>query len=163
MKCLFAPQHLTAPNTTATQQGAISGSLKSAIDNSLGGFDSLKQQLTTAASGVFGSGWAWLCYIGGSNPLAITTTPNQDNPLMNNLPGAPAVKHAGCTPILGIDVWEHAYYLKHGPRRAAYLQSFWTAVNWQQVSRNFEDARSGRAEALVASSHNTPANKKANN
>jgi Fe-Mn family superoxide dismutase len=79
----------------------------------------------------------------------VTITPNQDNPLMGSLPGAYPVKYAGCTPILGLDVWEHAYYLKHGPKRAEYIKEFFTAVDWAQVSKNYDHAKAGKAEEMV--------------
>jgi Fe-Mn family superoxide dismutase len=150
-------KHLASPGSSATQTSSISSGLQGAINSSFGSVDAMKAQMTEAATKVFGSGWAWLCYTGGSTPLVVTSTPNQDNPLMGSLPGAPAVKSAGCTPILGIDVWEHAYYLKHGPKRAAYLSDFWTAVNWQQVSKNFDQAKAGKAEAMVSNPVPTPA------
>jgi Fe-Mn family superoxide dismutase len=110
---LLLLQHLAPPSSAAVQSSAISQPLRNAITLSFRTVDNMTAELTAAAGKVFGSGWAWLCYTGSkAAPLAVTTTPNQDNPLMGDLPGAPAVKAAGCTPILGIDVWEHAYYLK---------------------------------------------------
>ncbi|KAF6253845.1 superoxide dismutase [Scenedesmus sp. NREL 46B-D3] len=142
-------KHLAPPGSPATQASAISAPLMDAIDANFGTLDNMTAELTAAAGKIFGSGWAWLCYTGnstaagGAGGLAITTTPNQDNPLMGQLPGAPPVTAAGCTPILGIDVWEHAYYLKNGPKRAAYLESFWKVVNWEQVSQNYASAVQG--------------------
>ncbi|WIA20318.1 hypothetical protein OEZ85_006150 [Tetradesmus obliquus] len=137
-------KHLTPPGSPATQSTAISAPLRDAINANFGSVDNMTAALSAAAGKVFGSGWAWLCYTGNSSAdLAITTTPNQDNPLMGQLPGAPAVSAVGCTPILGIDVWEHAYYLKHGPKRPAYLEAFWKVLNWQQVSKNYDSAVQG--------------------
>jgi Fe-Mn family superoxide dismutase len=104
--------------------GAPSGALASAIDAAFGGLDSLKEKLNAAGVGRFGSGWAWLVKDGDS--LAITSTPNQDTPLME-----------GRTPVLGIDVWEHAYYLKYQNRRPEYLAAWWNVVNWDAVARRF--------------------------
>eukprot|EP00904_Undaria_pinnatifida_P002049 jgi/Undpi1/11845/HiC_scaffold_4.g01544.m1 len=111
--------------------GSPSGKLAAAIDESFGSMDAMKEQFGAAAAGVFGSGWAWLgCTADGK--LAITGTPNQDNPLMDG---------AACTamfPILGLDVWEHAYYLKYQNRRPEYISAFWNVVNWAVVSENYE-------------------------
>jgi len=141
-------KHLAPAGSANAATTAISADLSKAITSSFGGVAKMQEELTTAATKQFGSGWAWLCYTG--QKLVVTSTPNQDNPLMGNLPGAPEVKHAGCTPILGIDVWEHAYYLKHGPKRAAYLADFWKVVDWAQVSKNFAAAKAGQVQALVA-------------
>ncbi|WIA40609.1 hypothetical protein OEZ86_013947 [Tetradesmus obliquus] len=144
-------KHLAPPTSPSVQSSAISPQLKAAITLSFRTVENVTAELTAAAGKVFGSGWAWLCYTGNSGvPLAITTTPNQDNPLMGDLPGAPAVKHAGCTPILGLDVWEHAYYLKHGPKRPEYLADFWKVLSWQQVSANYAAALAGNVAAMVA-------------
>jgi len=140
-------KHLAPAGSANADRKAISKELSAAITSSFGSLDKMQQELTTAATKVFGSGWGWLCYTG--EKLVVTSTPNQDNPLMGSLPGAPKVKHAGCTPILGIDVWEHAYYLKHGPKRAAYIGDFWKAVDWAQVSKNFAAAKAGQVQALV--------------
>lgn len=142
-------KHL-APTTSpqADPSKSVSKELSAAVDSSFGGFDQMVAEVKTAAGKVFGSGWAWVCYTG--EKLVVTTTPNQDNPLMGNLRGAPQVKSAGCTPILGLDVWEHAYYIKHGPKRAAYLDDFFKVVNWAQVSQNFAAAKAGKVSALVA-------------
>ena len=108
--------------------GAPSGELASAIDAAFGGFDSFKEQFASAAAGRFGSGWAWLVVDGGS--LAIVSTPNQDNPVSD-----------GKVPILGLDVWEHAYYLKYQNRRPDYIQAFFNVVNWEQVAKNYAAAK----------------------
>jgi Fe-Mn family superoxide dismutase len=109
--------------------GKPSGELQSAIDAAFGGFDALKEKFSTAAASVFGSGWAWLA-LDPARKLTIVTTPNQDNPVTQ-----------GLTPILGLDVWEHAYYLKYQNRRPEYIAAFWNVVFWDQVARNFKEAR----------------------
>ncbi|MDD5349339.1 MAG: superoxide dismutase [Chthoniobacteraceae bacterium] len=107
------------------QGGSPEGALAAAILETFGGVAELKKALLGAAASVFGSGWAWLVVKNGK--LEITTTPNQDSPLMGDL-----AKKAG-EPILGIDVWEHAYYLKYKNERAKYLDSWWNTVNWKTV------------------------------
>ena len=102
--------------------GSPSGSLAEAIDESFGTFDDFKQAFATAAGGVFGSGWAWLC-VGDEGKLMITTTANQDSPVFTE----------GVLPILGLDVWEHAYYLNYQNRRPDYVNAWWNVVNWEQV------------------------------
>ncbi len=111
--------------------GAPSGDLAGAIDKSFGSFDAFKQQFTQAALGRFGSGWAWL--IVAPQGLEVTDTPNQDNPLMDVAP------RKG-TPILGVDVWEHAYYLRYQNRRPDYVEAWWDVVNWDEVARRFQQA-----------------------
>ncbi len=101
--------------------GAPAGALAAAIDEAFGDFDAFKEQFAAAAVGRFGSGWAWLVSDDGS--LSITSSQNQDTPLME-----------GRTPILGVDVWEHAYYLKYQNRRADYLAAWWNVVNWAEVN-----------------------------
>ena len=107
--------------------GAPGGALAGAIDAAFGGFDTFKDAFGAAAGGRFGSGWAWLIDDGGT--LSITSTPNQDSPLMD-----------GQTPILGLDVWEHAYYLKYQNRRPDYVAAWWNVVNWDEVARRFDAA-----------------------
>jgi superoxide dismutase, Fe-Mn family len=107
--------------------GDPSGALAGAIDSTFGGADALKAQLNDAGVKRFGSGWAWLVVNGGT--LAVTSTPNQDSPLQD-----------GATPILGIDVWEHAYYLNYQNRRPDYLAAWWDVVNWDEVARRFDEA-----------------------
>ena len=114
--------------------GAPSGKLAEAINAAFGSFDAFKEKFEAAGIGRFGSGWAWLVQNGGK--LEICSSANQDNPLMGK-----AV--AGCegTPVLGCDVWEHAYYLKYQNKRADYLKAFWNVVNWAEVSKNFDAAK----------------------
>ncbi len=108
--------------------GSPSGELAAAIDGGFGGFDSFKDKFANAAATRFGSGWAWLVVDGGK--LAVTSTPNQDNPLTD-----------GKTPILGLDVWEHAYYLNYQNRRPDYIAAFWNVVNWDKVEELFQAAK----------------------
>ncbi len=110
--------------------GAPSGSLATAIENDLGGFEKFKEEFADAAASQFGSGWAWLCVTDGK--LKVCSTANQDNPVMG--------EGCGGTPILGIDVWEHAYYLNYQNRRPDYIEAFWNVVNWQEVAKRYEDA-----------------------
>nr|WP_298792488.1 superoxide dismutase [uncultured Allomuricauda sp.] len=109
--------------------GAPSGDLAAAIDEAFGSFDAFKEQFSAAAGTRFGSGWAWLCVHKGGK-LEICSTANQDNPIM---PGI------GCTghPILGLDVWEHAYYLNYQNRRPDYVSAFFNVINWDKVSDNY--------------------------
>jgi superoxide dismutase, Fe-Mn family len=114
---------IMAPNAG----GEPSGALAAAIDRAFGGFAKLKEQFAAAATGRFGSGWAWLLRDG--NSLAITSTPNQDNPLMDG-------KKPGDV-LLGLDVWEHAYYLKYQNRRPDYITAWWNVVSWREVEKRF--------------------------
>lgn len=113
--------------------GQPSGALAEAIDRDLGGFDAFKEAFANAAANRFGSGWAWLC-VKADGKLCVCSTPNQDNPLMSGL--------VDCTgqPILGLDVWEHAYYLNYQNRRPDYISAWWNVVNWRQVEKNFATA-----------------------
>jgi Fe-Mn family superoxide dismutase len=111
--------------------GQPSGDLAQAINEAFGSFDALKEKLNTAAATRFGSGWAWLCVADGK--LVICSTPNQDNPLMD-------VTECNGTPILGIDVWEHAYYLKYQNKRPDYLSAIWNVINWNEVERRYKAA-----------------------
>jgi len=118
---------LLAPNAG----GQPTGALAAAINDVFGSFDSFKEKFNTAGATRFGSGWAWLIINNGT--LQITSTPNQDNPLMD-------VAEVKGTPILGIDVWEHAYYLKYQNRRPEYLTNIWNVINWNKVAENFAKA-----------------------
>ena len=110
--------------------GQPSGDLADAINTTFGSFEDFKTIFSNAAATQFGSGWAWLCVKEGV--LSVCSTPNQDNPLMKS--------QCGGTPILGIDVWEHAYYLNYQNRRPDYIEAFFNVVNWSEVSRRFKDA-----------------------
>jgi Fe-Mn family superoxide dismutase len=111
---------------------APSGALAAAIDETFGSLDALKEKLNTAGATRFGSGWAWLIVKDGK--LEVTSTPNQDNPLMD-------VAEVKGIPILGVDVWEHAYYLKYQNKRPDYLKAFWNVVNWDKVAEKYEAAK----------------------
>lgn len=111
--------------------GAPSGSLADAINSAFGSLDGLKEKFNAAAATRFGSGWAWLIVQNGT--LVVTSSANQDNPLMD-------IAEVKGTPILGLDVWEHAYYLNYQNRRPDYISAFWNVVNWEEVSRRFEAA-----------------------
>jgi superoxide dismutase, Fe-Mn family len=108
-----------------------SGKLAEAIDAAFGSFDAFKEKFNAAGTTRFGSGWVWLILQDGK--LAVSSTPNQDNPLMD-------IAEVKGTPILGCDVWEHAYYLKYQNKRPAYLEAFWNVVNWDKVAERFEKA-----------------------
>ncbi|MGX9707442.1 superoxide dismutase [Laceyella tengchongensis] len=108
--------------------GEPTGEVAQVIADTFGSFDNFKKQFADAAAKRFGSGWAWLVVKDGK--LAVTSTPNQDSPLME-----------GATPILGLDVWEHAYYLKYQNKRPAYIDAFWNVVNWDEVNRRYLAAR----------------------
>ena len=110
--------------------GSPSEALSSAITKAFGSMDELKAKFAAAATGRFGSGWAWLVRK-SDGTLAVTSTPNQDNPLMDG------VAEMSGTPLLGLDVWEHAYYLHYQNRRPDYVAAFWNVVNWNEVSRRF--------------------------
>ncbi len=112
--------------------GNPSGELSDAINASFGSFDKFKELFNNAAAARFGSGWAWLVVSGGK--LVVSSTPNQDNPLMD----AAEVKG---TPILGLDVWEHAYYLNYQNRRPDYILAFWNVINWDEVAKRFKEAK----------------------
>lgn len=114
-------------------RGRLSGDLKDAIETKYKSFDAFKAEFSKAAATRFGSGWAWLI-VGADGKLAVTSTPNQDNPLMD-------VAEVKGTPILGVDVWEHAYYLNYQNRRPDYLTAFFNTINWEEVTKRFEAAK----------------------
>jgi Fe-Mn family superoxide dismutase len=112
--------------------GKPTGDLGAAIDKKFGSFEKFKEEFSNAGVTRFGSGWAWLIVNNGN--LEICSTPNQDNPLMD-------LADKKGTPILGLDVWEHAYYLKYQNRRPDYIAAFWNLVNWEEVSKRFKSAK----------------------
>ena len=109
--------------------GEPTGELKAAIDETFGGLDALKEKINAAGASRFGSGWSWLI-LNKDKKLEVVSTPNQDSPIMD-----------GNTPILGVDVWEHSYYLKYQNKRPDYLKAWWNTVNWQAVGENYSKAR----------------------
>ncbi|MFC7558115.1 superoxide dismutase [Paenibacillus farraposensis] len=109
--------------------GQPTGAIADAINNELGGYDKFKEDFTKAATTRFGSGWAWLV-VGKDGKLAITSTPNQDSPLSE-----------GLTPVLGLDVWEHAYYLKYQNKRPDYIAAFYNVINWDEVNKRYAAAK----------------------
>ena len=112
---------------------SLSGELQDAINTAFGSFENFKDEFSKAAATQFGSGWAWLCVHPGGK-LEVCSTPNQDNPLM---PGI----GCGGTPVLGLDVWEHAYYLNYQNRRPDYIEAFFSVINWGEVAKRFDAAR----------------------
>ena len=114
-------------------KGRLSGELKDAIEAEFGSFEDFKDAFSKAAATQFGSGWAWLCVHKGGK-VEVCSTPNQDNPLM------PGVSCEG-TPILGLDVWEHAYYLNYQNRRPDYIEAFFNVINWNEVERRYAEAK----------------------
>ena len=117
---------------SANGGGEPTGRLAEAINDAFGSFDAFKETFNNAAANRFGSGWAWLC-TDPAGKLEVCSTANQDNPLMKGI-------GCGNTPILGLDVWEHAYYLKYQNRRPEYIDAFWNVVDWKAVAGNFEKA-----------------------
>ena len=117
------------PLLTATTGASPSGEIANAISNGFGSFESFREKFTAAAMGRFGSGWAWLIRKKDGS-LEVTSTANQDSPLME-----------GNFPVLGLDVWEHAYYLKYQNRRAEYVNAWWNVVNWDEVNRRLREGR----------------------
>ena len=113
--------------------GKPSGELASAIDEAYGSYDAFKEEFKKAAGTRFGSGWAWLCVHDGGK-VEVCSTPNQDNPLMPNV-------GCGGTPILGLDVWEHAYYLKYQNKRPDYVSAFFDVINWEEVSSRYAQSK----------------------
>lgn len=116
---------MMAPNAG----GSPSGDLAAAIDKAFGSLDAFKAEFAKAAAGRFGSGWAWLV-VGKDGNLAVTSTPNQDNPISE-----------GLKPVLGLDVWEHAYYLNYQNRRPDYVAAWWNVVNWEQAASNYASSK----------------------
>lgn len=114
---------------------APAADLAAAIDRDFGSFDALKEEFAKAAATRFGSGWAWLC-ANSEGKLCVCSTANQDNPLMGEIAGA-----CDCCPILGLDVWEHAYYLNYQNRRPDYIGAFWSVVNWDVVAENYANSQ----------------------
>lgn len=110
------------------EQKDVPAELKEAIEDKFGSLDSFKEKFEAAAAGRFGSGWAWL--VVGNDGLEIISTPNQDNPLMDDK-----------TPVFGVDVWEHAYYLKYQNKRPEYLGAIWNVVNWEKVNELYQEAK----------------------
>ena len=108
--------------------GTPSGKLAEAIDSTFGGFEQFKEKLQAAGAARFGSGWAWLV-VNKTGKLEIVSTPNQDSPIMD-----------GSKPVVGVDVWEHAYYLKYQNRRPDYLKAVWSVINWEAVAKNYDTA-----------------------
>jgi Fe-Mn family superoxide dismutase len=124
--------HVFFWNNLAPKSAGPSHELSAALTKAFGSFDKFKETFSNAAKTRFGSGWAWL-YLTADKNLAVGSTPNQDNPLMD----VSAIKG---TPLLTIDVWEHAYYLKYQNKRADYIDAFWNVVNWEEVSRRYQEA-----------------------
>jgi Fe-Mn family superoxide dismutase len=116
--------------------GAPTGEIAQAINDAFGSFDALKDAFNKAGAGRFGSGWAWVI-VGSDGKLAVTSPPNQDNPLMSGI-----VETTGY-PVFGNDVWEHAYYLKYNNRRPDYLAAWWDVINWDEVNKRYKDGLSG--------------------
>ncbi|MFP4620612.1 MAG: superoxide dismutase [Bacteroidales bacterium] len=112
--------------------GEPAGDLKQAIERDFGSFENFRDEFSKTAAGRFGSGWAWLC-LDGNNRLNLCSTPNQDNPLMD------AAECSAKKLLLGLDVWETAYYLKYQNRRADYIQVFWNVVNWEEVAKRLKE------------------------
>jgi len=112
--------------------------IKKAIDRDFGSFDNFKKEFAAAAGTRFGSGWAWLC-VDSNDKVFVCSTPNQDNPLMDVVP-----EHG--TPILGLDVWEHAYYLNYQNRRGDYVQAFFNVIDWSVISKRYNDANPGGSD-----------------
>jgi superoxide dismutase, Fe-Mn family len=117
--------------------GPASGPVSDAIKQAFGGFDQFVEQFNTAGTKHFGSGWVWLVR-GADRKLQITTTPNQDSPFMQ-----------GLYPVMGNDLWEHAYYLKYNNRRPDYLKAWWNVVNWKEINRRFEESESHLKKAVA--------------
>ena len=119
---------IMSPNAGGEPTGAIAD----AINKDFSSFENFKDEFSKAGATRFGSGWAWLC-VGADKKLSVCSTPNQDNPLMD-------VSDCNDTPILGLDVWEHAYYLKYQNKRPDYIAAWWNVVNWDEVAKRFQEA-----------------------
>jgi len=115
--------------------GSPTGELAAAIDAKFGGFEAFKKEFATAGATRFGSGWAWLC-VKEDGELCVCSTPNQDSPLMKG------VVECNGTPVIGLDVWEHAYYLNYQNRRPDYIEAFWSVVDWSKANENYLQAKS---------------------
>jgi len=124
--------HVFFWNSLASKSSGPSAELSAALTKEFGSFEKFKELFSNAAKSRFGSGWAWL-YLTSDKKLAVGSTPNQDNPLMDVSP----VKG---TPLLALDVWEHAYYLKYQNRRPEYVEAFWNVVNWEEVNRRYKES-----------------------
>ncbi len=124
--------HVFFWNILSPKSGKPSAELMDALNKTFGSFDKFREAFSNSAKTRFGSGWAWL-YVTSDKKLAVGSTPNQDNPLMDVSP----IKG---TPILALDVWEHAYYLKYQNRRPEYVEAFWNVVNWDEVSKKYSEA-----------------------
>ena len=127
--------HIFFWNNLAAKSAGPSSELAAAIAKTFVSFDKFKETFSTAGKTRFGSGWAWL-YLNGDKNLAIGSTPNQDNPLMD-------ISTVKGTPLLTLDVWEHAYYLKYQNKRADYIDAFWNVVNWEEVNKRYQQALKG--------------------
>jgi Fe-Mn family superoxide dismutase len=112
--------------------GLPKGDLEKGINSAFGSFEAFKKQFSDAATGRFGSGWAWLVFVDGK--LTVTSTPNQDNPLMD-------IAEVKGKPVLGLDVWEHAYYLKYQNRRPEYIENWWNTINWDEAASLFTQSK----------------------
>lgn len=123
----------------SAQGGKPSGTVAKAIEDDLGGYDNFKDSFTKAAQTRFGSGWAWLT-VGKDGKLLVENSPNQDSPLMGQFAGL-----SGGTPILGLDVWEHAYYLQYQNKRPDYIAAFFNIINWAEVQRRYDEALGSKA------------------
>lgn len=130
--------NILSPNSKQKPEGELA----EAIEDSFHSFESFKDTFSQIAATRFGSGWAWLIISRENNQLAITSTPNQDNPLMK-------VADIQGVPILGLDVWEHAYYLNYQNKRADYIQAFWNVVNWEAVEENYREAKESTWDKIL--------------
>ncbi len=127
---------IMTPNALAAPSEQMN--IHKAIMRDFGSFENFKKEFSTAAATRFGSGWAWLC-VDNSDKLFITSTPNQDNPLMD-------IAEKKGTPVLGLDVWEHAYYLHYQNRRPDYIEAFFNVINWHEVTKRYNDANEGASK-----------------